>query len=123
MNGRRIAVVVKIVLVVGACCLCYGVAWMSQNVRHKKWKAEAHMQLRMDSQLVFKDLLPRFVTSLSKNEMEEFLSETEAVMMNYLVDGPTAEHEKMKRGKWRDKWVGRMKEMKTAPRPERCRVR
>ena len=40
--------------------------------------------------------------------MVEFLSETEVVMMTCLVDGPTAEQEKMRRDKWRDKWLGRI---------------
>jgi hypothetical protein len=66
------------------------------------------MQLRMDTQLVFEDLLPRFTSSLNKGDMVEFLSETEVVMMSCLVDGPTAEQEKMRRDKWRDKWLGRI---------------
>ena len=108
MNRRWIAFVVKIVLAVGACCICYSAAWLRQEMRHNTWKANAHMQLRMDTQLVFEDLLPRFTSSLNKGDMVEFLSETEVVMMSCLVDGPTDEQEKMRRDKWRDKWLGRI---------------
>ena len=109
MNRRTAVSAVKIILVIAACSLCYGVAWMIQEMKYNPRICMAHMRLRQNSQHVFEHLLPHFVTSLNKGEMEEFLSETEAVMINSIVvAGPTATQVEQERDKWRDKWDARM---------------
>ena len=109
MNRRTAVSAVKIILVIAACSLCYGVAWMIQEMKYNPRICMAHMRLRQNSQHVFEHLLPHFVTSLNKGEMEEFLSETEAVMINSIVvAGPTATQVEQERDKWRAKWDARM---------------